>query len=125
MDILRKWIASVEKSYHQVLHDLVAPLPEESNKPIQTNWTDERFNHVIDLKEEALNKGREIWADYVWVTIYQFFESEHNLQNLLYSKSIRYYVLFSFSVCIIAYCIIPYSIYRVPVYLLILIWITF
>jgi len=30
-------------------------------------WTEERFKHIINLKEEALNKGREIWADYVWV----------------------------------------------------------
>jgi len=37
-------------------------------------WTEERFKHIINLKEEALNKGREIWADFVWVILQLLYE---------------------------------------------------
>lgn len=64
LEILQKWTSSVEKSYHRIYKEFV---PSVKGGPIQTNWTAERFAHYIKLKEEALQKGREIWADYVWV----------------------------------------------------------
>ena len=64
LKILTKWIKSVEKSYHRIFQDLTPDVP---GGHLQTNWTEERFKHIINLKEEALNKGRDMWADYVWV----------------------------------------------------------
>ena len=66
---MNKWISSVEKSYHRIYHDLPAS-PSVTGDRIATNWTQERFRHVITLREEALNKGRELWADFVWVIIW-------------------------------------------------------
>ncbi len=63
---MNKWIASVEKSYHQIFHELTAS-PNVDDDKIPTNWTQERFRHIINLREEALEKGREMWADFVWV----------------------------------------------------------
>ena len=57
---MNKWIVSVEKSYHQIS-------PAADADRIPTNWTQERFKHIINLREEALEKGREMWADFVWV----------------------------------------------------------
>ena len=31
------------------------------------HWTKERFNHVISLRESALNLARDLWADYFLV----------------------------------------------------------
>jgi len=73
LEILQKWTASVEKSYHKIYKEFV---PSDKDGPIQTNWTAERFTHYIKLKEEALQKGREMWADYVW-----FLDSDALLTN--------------------------------------------
>jgi len=73
LEILQKWTSSVEKSYHRIYKEFV---PSVKGGPIQTNWTAERFAHYIKLKEEALQKGREIWADYVW-----FLDSDVFLTN--------------------------------------------
>lgn len=32
-----------------------------------SHWPIERYDHVIRLKEQALNYAREIWADYIFV----------------------------------------------------------
>lgn len=66
LQIMNKWIASVEKSYHHIYHELTSS-PSETDDKIPTNWTQERFKHIINLREEALDKGRELWADFVWV----------------------------------------------------------
>ena len=63
---MNKWIVSVEKSYHQIYHELTASPAADADR-IPTNWTQERFKHIINLREEALEKGREMWADFVWV----------------------------------------------------------
>jgi len=64
LEIIQKWTASVESSYHRVYKEFI---PSDKGGTIQTNWTKERFAHYIKLKEEALQKGRDMWADYVWV----------------------------------------------------------
>ncbi|XP_057376858.1 glycosyltransferase 25 family member-like [Daphnia carinata] len=65
LEIMNKWIASVENSYHHIYHELTSS-PSVADDKIPTNWTQERFKHIINLREEALNKGRELWADFVW-----------------------------------------------------------
>lgn len=65
IEILQKWIPSVEGSYHSIYHKLVHSGKEET----PTKWTPDRFAHIIELKEEALMKGREMWADWVWVSL--------------------------------------------------------
>lgn len=34
------------------------------------HWPEERFRAMMDMKEEALQYGRHIWADYVLVSYY-------------------------------------------------------
>ena len=29
-------------------------------------WSELRFQHMIDMKENALKKAREVWADWIW-----------------------------------------------------------
>lgn len=31
------------------------------------HWSTQRFLHMINLREKALDAGRNIWADFVWV----------------------------------------------------------
>ncbi|XP_046657992.1 glycosyltransferase 25 family member-like [Daphnia pulicaria] len=66
LEIMNKWVSSVEKSYHHIYHELTTTSPSAVDDKIPTNWTEERFKHIINLREEALDKGRELWADFVW-----------------------------------------------------------
>jgi len=67
LEILNKWIPSVEKKYHNVHQELLPSVMRDQAAPVPVSkWTPERFRHIINLKEEALEKGREMWADYVW-----------------------------------------------------------
>lgn len=65
-EIIRDWLAVNEKHYHSI--DVI--LDEKSigyfGEGSITNWTSQRFNHIIKLKEEALAKAMQIWADYIW-----------------------------------------------------------
>lgn len=85
LEIMTKWISTVENSYHHIYHELADPPATSIDDKIPTNWTQERFKHIINLREEALNKGRELWADFVWV--YSLFY----LKNCNLNKSILYW----------------------------------
>lgn len=69
LEIMNKWVSSVEKSYHHIYHELTTSSPSAVDDKIPTNWTEERFKHIINLREEAMDKGRELWADFVWVIV--------------------------------------------------------
>ncbi|XP_034046532.1 procollagen galactosyltransferase 1 isoform X1 [Thalassophryne amazonica] len=65
--MLRDWLIKVQSLYHYVewrpkeepryYHD------EEGPK----HWTDERYEHVMKLRQVALESAREMWADYFLV----------------------------------------------------------
>lgn len=40
------------------------------NQESVADWTIDRFLHVIKLKQEGLDYGRKIWADFVFVSYY-------------------------------------------------------
>jgi hypothetical protein len=41
-------------------------LPEEKGP---AHWPSTRFTHIIQLREEALVTARQMWADYIWVSV--------------------------------------------------------
>ena len=65
--ILEEWLAHNKQNYH----DLNIKLDKRSPKLYPgdeegTEWSDERFTNIMQLKEELLDKARDSWADYVW-----------------------------------------------------------
>ena len=66
LHVLNKWIPSVRNSYRSVFQRLVPS--DDQGGPLQLQWTPERFRHVMELKEEALDKARSLSVDYIWVT---------------------------------------------------------
>jgi len=44
------------------------PFRQEDQKDNPVEWTPKRYQHIMRLKEEALQVARKIWADYIWVT---------------------------------------------------------
>ncbi|MCL4135107.1 UNVERIFIED_CONTAM: hypothetical protein GTU68_016328 [Idotea baltica] len=63
--VLREWLSVHQDSYHSVDMSFNETPFQYDHEGSPTNWTDERFDHVIALKDEALLKARKMWADYV------------------------------------------------------------
>lgn len=71
VEILKIWLSSIESQYHSVHAELLSSPPErlpEEKGP--AHWPSSRFTHIIQLREEALVAARQMWADYVWVSVH-------------------------------------------------------
>ncbi|XP_067012190.1 glycosyltransferase 25 family member [Anabrus simplex] len=67
LEILRKWLSSVEGSYHSVNAELLSSPPTRlGDEDGPAHWTPSRFTHIIQLREEALVAARQMWTDYIW-----------------------------------------------------------
>lgn len=67
IEILRKWVKSIDKEYHSI--DLEFSVDEENfpqSKGV-AHWSEDRFSHIINLRETALYSARKKWADYYLV----------------------------------------------------------
>lgn len=66
IEILDKWIPTVKDWYHHIFYDFKN---HSSDGKIVTKWNEERFRHIINLKQEALERAKDTWADYAWVSV--------------------------------------------------------
>lgn len=65
--ILEEWLAHNKHKYHYTDIKLDKASPTSYPGDVEgTEWSDERFSHVMSLKEDLLNKARDSWADVVW-----------------------------------------------------------
>lgn len=65
LDVLGDWLDAYGRDYHS-LNVSHGGGNDEVLLAEPAKWTEERFRHVMRLKEEALEEARRIWADYVW-----------------------------------------------------------
>ncbi|KAI5640341.1 glycosyltransferase family 25 (LPS biosynthesis protein) domain-containing protein [Phthorimaea operculella] len=64
-DVIKYWVDVNKEYYHDVIvnyDDTEEPRYKGETSPSQ--WTQDRFNNVMDLREQALNVAREKWADF-------------------------------------------------------------
>lgn len=66
--MLHQWIFNWSHEYHHVNIEYDNTTKRRESEASQIHWSDERYLDVIRMKEEALNYGRKIWADYVFVS---------------------------------------------------------
>lgn len=65
--LLEEWLAHNKHKYHYTDIKLDKASPTSYPRDVEgTEWSDERFSHVMRLKEDLLNKARDSWADFVW-----------------------------------------------------------
>lgn len=65
--ILEEWLAHNKQNYHYIDTKLDKHSPKSYPGDEEgTEWNNERFTKVMELKEELLDKARHSWADYVW-----------------------------------------------------------
>ncbi|KAK0177237.1 hypothetical protein PV328_001313 [Microctonus aethiopoides] len=87
IEILNVWLNEQKFNYHSV--NVVTDNESKSNENEESiaDWTTNRFIHVINLREEALNFGRNIWADYLFMVDADVFLTNPKTLELLISKN--------------------------------------
>ncbi|XP_075903882.1 procollagen galactosyltransferase 1-like [Nelusetta ayraudi] len=66
--ILREWLIQVQNNYHYVEWRPDDETRSFSDEPGPKHWNNLRYEHILKLRQAALNTAREIWADYLLVT---------------------------------------------------------
>lgn len=65
--IIEEWLKHNEHKYHSCNVKLDKNSPKYYPGDFKaTEWSDQRFNNIIEMKEEALSFARQMWADYIW-----------------------------------------------------------
>ncbi|KAI4488630.1 hypothetical protein M0802_011446 [Mischocyttarus mexicanus] len=85
-EILREWLAEESEKYHTVdtfIDDNSNGFEDEKSS---TDWSVLRFTHVINLRQEALDYARKIWADFIWMIDADTFLMDPNTLTNLISK---------------------------------------
>ncbi|ROT72094.1 hypothetical protein C7M84_009553 [Penaeus vannamei] len=87
IDILQDWLEDNRDKYHSVDEylDQLGPKKYPDDK-IVSDWSDERFNNIIGMKEEALNKARGMWADFIWFLDMDIFLTEPDALHILLNE---------------------------------------
>lgn len=76
IEIIETFLNHSSEKYHSVNYKgKSTPLINGTyfNQESVADWTLERFLHVIKLKQEGLDYGRKIWADFVFVSFFIFY----------------------------------------------------
>lgn len=71
IEVLYQWLYKWSDAYHHVNIEYDNTTKRRETETSQTHWPNERYLDLIRMKEEALNYGRRIWADYIFVSIKQ------------------------------------------------------
>ncbi|KAL5012579.1 hypothetical protein ScPMuIL_011130 [Solemya velum] len=65
--ILQEWVDAVRNQYHFIDLEINNTETGFSDEKGACDWSVERFDHVIKLRQEALNFARRKWADYLFM----------------------------------------------------------
>lgn len=70
IDIINEWLKHVEPLYHSVNKQLDSDTQRHQNETSPFEWPQPRFHHLINLKEQAMNDAKQMWADYIFVSVF-------------------------------------------------------
>lgn len=65
--IIQRWLSFMEPLYHSVDFNYGDEGYGYYQENHPTNWTKDRFDHVIHLRQRALKHARRMWADYLFM----------------------------------------------------------
>lgn len=85
--ILEEWVAQNKHSYHSCDVKLKKSSPKYyTGETRGTEWGYDRFTHVMQLKDEAMNQARHMWADYIWFVDTDVFLTKRDVLQLLMNE---------------------------------------
>ncbi|XP_003706615.1 glycosyltransferase 25 family member [Megachile rotundata] len=87
IEILSTWLNRTAKEYHGVETSFDEKSVGFEDENGVAHWSMQRFLHVIKLREAALNAGRNIWADFVWMLDADVFITNPYTLNELISRN--------------------------------------
>ncbi|XP_030035142.2 glycosyltransferase 25 family member isoform X2 [Manduca sexta] len=88
-EILQKWASKYASEYHGI--NYTKNRTSEQLHPDEDNmfhWSPRRYSHVINLRENALNFARRIWADYIFMLDADVFLTNTQALKILVSKEL-------------------------------------
>ena len=72
--MLKEWAKKVKPLYHRVLINVTEQPESYDGAEGPLHWTDERYGHIMELRQKALDAARKQWADFLFVSsIYSAF----------------------------------------------------
>nr|CAD7457393.1 unnamed protein product [Timema tahoe] len=87
LEILKKWLSSLDGYYHSINAELLSSPPERlKDETGPANWPSSRFTHIMQLREEALMSARQAWADYIWFVDCDVFITNNQTLKILMAK---------------------------------------
>ena len=67
LEMLKHWMKVWETSYNEIRLEIRDPRKGEyDDTETVLSWSPKRYAHTLKLKQEALNKARKMWVDYVF-----------------------------------------------------------
>lgn len=85
IDLIHIWLNKTSKLYNSVHFEFDSHRKRHQNESSPTDWPQERFSHIIGLKEDAFDKARQLWADYVFFVDADVFLTNADTINQLVS----------------------------------------
>lgn len=68
IEIINKWVENYGSEYNGMyVTTNTSSGPLHSDESSSTNWSPNHFRHVINMREAALDFGRKLWADYIFM----------------------------------------------------------
>ncbi|XP_050432465.1 glycosyltransferase 25 family member [Adelges cooleyi] len=64
--VLNEWISTSGTAYHSIDIKINKESSQYDEEIGPAHWPNSRFQHIIELKETAINSARNFWADYIW-----------------------------------------------------------
>ena len=68
-EIIHTWLATSARNYHHVDFEVIGNETRREKESTPTHWPEERHLDIIKYKEEAMRYAKQIWADFVFVSI--------------------------------------------------------
>ncbi|CAG5120986.1 unnamed protein product, partial [Candidula unifasciata] len=87
--MLKEWLSVMSEQYHHVEVNFDEETQEYEGEFSPCDWTESRFSNIIQLREQALDYAREIWADYIFIVDADVtLENNRTLQILMGQKKL-------------------------------------
>ncbi|XP_053971796.1 glycosyltransferase 25 family member [Hylaeus volcanicus] len=87
IEILSTWLEGESNKYHgvEINFDKKSNGFEDENGI--ADWSTQRFQHVINLREKGVDAGRNMWADFIWMLDADVFLTNPNTLDELVSTN--------------------------------------
>ena len=67
--MLQEWVAQARKYYHTISFEYKTYPQRYTKESGPMDWPEPRFEHLISLRQQALEQARNLWADFMFVSI--------------------------------------------------------